>query len=94
MGCRGVASIFQGGGGGSPSVKARVLTRLSSRPPRRVVDYLLKYGLQQGGHGHPGPPSYALGLWVELVVGFHLAEGFPLGTLIFLPPQKAKLLFD
>ena len=38
--------------------------------------------------------SYALGLWVEFVVGSQFAEGISLGTLASLSPRKTKLLFD
>jgi len=30
-------------------------------------------------------------MWVEFVVRFHLSEGFSLGSLVFLPPQKPTL---
>ena len=55
---RGVARIFQRGGGGHTVSNIIVM----AFPPRNVVGCLLKKGLQRGGgHGHPRtPPRYAL----------------------------------
>ena len=54
---RGVASIFQRGGGGHTGSNNIVM----AFSPRNIVGCLLKKGLQRGGHGHPRTPlpSYA-----------------------------------
>ena len=50
---RGVARIFQRGGGGGHTVSNIIVMAFS---PRNIVGCLLKKGLQRGGHGHPRTP--------------------------------------
>ena len=46
-------STFQGGGGGGHTVSNIIVMAFLSR---NIVGYLLKKGLQRGGHGHPRTP--------------------------------------
>ena len=49
---RGVARIFQRGGGGGHTVSNIVM----AFSPRNIVGCFLEKGLQRGGHGHPRTP--------------------------------------
>ena len=50
---RGVARIFQKGGGGGHTVSNIIVMAFS---PRNIVGCLLKKRLTEGGHGHPRTP--------------------------------------
>ena len=54
--CRGIARIFQRGGGGH-TVSNIIVMAFS---PRNIVGCFLKKGLQRGGHRHPRTPPPSL----------------------------------
>ena len=64
--CSGVARIFQKGGGVHKLCKSEGTHRIvmSFSPPD--VGCLLKKGLQIGGDGTPGPPSYVPVLYLGI----------------------------
>ena len=67
---RGVARIFQRGGGGGHTVSSLIVMAFS---PRNIIGCFLKKGLQMGCHGHPRtPPRYAHDITVGSVSRYRL----------------------
>ena len=58
---RGVARIFQRGGGGSHTVSNIIVMAFS---PRNIIGCFLKKGLQGGGGGHEHPRTPSLRPWL------------------------------
>ena len=79
LGCRGVARIFQRGGGGHTGSNNIVM----AFSPRNVVGCLLKKRLTKGGGAQApkDPPSYALGVSVMCSWAGPFTLTVPLSTL-------------